>query len=277
MPPEERQHALVVFFARRLVEVAAVGEGVAVMRAHLGLDARRKRRGGQELLELRHVGQRHVGVVLGEGIITLGRDVAEHEMRRVGLVGDQARSVVRREAGDAVRMRGGSGRHEGATHAVADQADLARLGIGHRRQPVQDDSGIGRHLGVGDRLQEAEHPRPVGLGVGMILRRAAHEVADGAVVQVGQQHIIAGLRNTPADLPKTFANAGRVHQHQHDRQRPAVVRPDAVGVHGAIGRGNIECAFNHGRTVPAPRAMVYNRRLSLGSRSETICRVRWKA
>ena len=81
----KRQHAFVVLFAGGLVEIAAVGEGVAVMRARLGLDARRERRRGQQLLELGDVGQRHVGVVLGERVVALGGDVAQHQVRRVRL------------------------------------------------------------------------------------------------------------------------------------------------------------------------------------------------
>src|SRR5216683_4811751 len=46
MAPIERQHALVVLLACRFVQVAAVGEGVAVMGAHLRLRKRRERRGG---------------------------------------------------------------------------------------------------------------------------------------------------------------------------------------------------------------------------------------
>ena len=101
MSPIKRQHALVVFFAGGLVEVAAVGEGVAVVRAPLGFHARGERRRGQQLLEPGHVGQRYVGVVLGEGIITLGRDVAEHQVRRVGLVGEQPRSICLLYTSDA--------------------------------------------------------------------------------------------------------------------------------------------------------------------------------
>ena len=69
-----------------------------------------------------------------------------------------------------------------------------------------------------------------------------------------------------------LAHARGVHQHQDDRQRPAIVGPHGVGVHRAILRGDIQVTFDHGRTVPAPRPMVYNRGLSLGSRSGTRCR-----
>ena len=102
-------------------------------------------------------------------------------------------------------------------------------------------------------------------------------VAPGAVIEIGQQHVIADAREPARHVAQFIANARRIHQHQHHRQRPAVVGPHCVGVHRAILRGDIQLAFDHGRTVPASQAMVYNRRSQRSPRSGTRCPAHWKA
>jgi hypothetical protein len=43
-----------------------------------------------------------------------------------------------------------------------------------------------------------------------------------------------------------FADAGRVHQHEHGQEGGAALRPAHEGFHGAGARGDVEGVFDHG-------------------------------
>src|SRR5262245_37859944 len=108
----ECEQTLIVLLACRRVQGAAIAERIAMMSARLDLAARRERRASQQLFEGGDLGERHMAVVLGKGVVALGPDVAQYQMWRVRLVGDQSRAVVRREAGNAVAMSSGGDRDE---------------------------------------------------------------------------------------------------------------------------------------------------------------------
>src|SRR2546425_6554312 len=61
-----------------------------------------------------------------------------------------------------------------------------------------------------------------------------NRVPPGAVVQVGQQHVVADGREPARHVPELLADAGGIHQEEHGGARPAPVGMADKGFHLAV-------------------------------------------
>jgi hypothetical protein len=74
---------------------------------------------------------------------------------------------------------------------------------------------------------------------------AKDRVAAGAVIQVGQQHVVADRAEAARHVPQFLADAWRIHQHEHGWERTATVRMADECLHRAsLGRDG-QGLFDH--------------------------------
>ena len=214
------------------------------MDAHLDLElAGIARLVEQRLQLLDHVGRRQL-VVLGAGDVELALGLAEGEVRALDRVAHQPGAVERGGGGDAVGIARGGGQRIGPAHAIAVGADRALLRllllvgkgdqggdvVHHRRD---------RHLG-------AHRPHAGLLGAALLQHvGAVLGVLAGAVIEVGQQHVVAHRRQPAGHVVELLADAGRVHQEQHRRVRPAPFRMANEGFDGAVLGRDIQNLLDH--------------------------------
>ena len=151
-------------------------------------------------------------------------------MRALFCVADEPGAVKRRRSRDAVGKTRRGGERKGAAHAIAVHPDRAGLGrtlrVGkgdHRRDVVHDRRD--RHLGA--------HPsHPLALGAALLEHVGPkNRIAAGAMVEIGQQHVIADRRQPTRHVAQFLADARRVHQQQYRRIRAAAFRVVDEGFH----------------------------------------------
>src|SRR6516165_1756964 len=143
-------------------------------------------------------------------------------MRAFLCVADEPGPVKRGGSGDAIRIARCSGQSVGAAHAVAVTSHWPSLylalsiDISKHSGNVVHDGGNG-HLG-------ADSPHALAVRAALLEDvRPKNRVASGAVVKIRQQHVIAYRTETAGHVPELFANARRVHQQKHSRERAAAL------------------------------------------------------
>src|SRR6185437_14354309 len=127
-PAVQGDEALPMTLGGGLVVAPALGEGEAMVDAHLDLELAAVARLVEQRLELLdHVRRRQL-VVLGAGDVELALRLAEGEMRALDRLAHQPRSVERSCSRDAVREAGRRGQRIRPAHAIAVRAHRALLG-----------------------------------------------------------------------------------------------------------------------------------------------------
>ena len=106
---------------------------------------------------------------------------------------------------------------------------------------VQQHLRVGQNRSAGDRMHVLEHD-----GHGGFRPLHQFEVAAAPVIQVGQDHVITGGRQAARHVVQLFAFAGRVHVEDDGRVRAALFGVGHKGVHGAVWRGDVYVAVDHG-------------------------------
>ena len=218
-------------------------EGKTVMGAGIDLDlVVRSLHAGRDLVDNL---LRRIDVGLGAGEIEFSPGLRRGQMRAVGLVGREMRAVDRSRRLHAIRKMRRRVDRVAAAHAVADGADdfrvrrFLRLGIG------EQGLGVFHHHGNVDRVHEAEHPLALGR---FRIRRDRSQLHDaGAVIHIGQHHVITRGAEPPRHVTQFLADCGSVHVEDDDRKRPAAFgMGDEGGGLAVLGR-NIDLLVDHGR------------------------------
>ncbi len=129
-------------------------------------------------------------------------------------------------------------------HAVADRADNvgARGGLGGGVSEQR--FGILHHHGNVDRVHEPEHP--LALGRFRVRRDRPDLHHAGAVIHVGQHHVIARSGEPPRHVAKFLADRGCVHVEQDDRKRSAALGMGDEGGGLAVLGLNVDLLVDHG-------------------------------
>ena len=130
-----------------------------------------------------------VDVGLGATEIEFGLGLLRGQIRAVGLVGRQMRSVDRCSGPDALRKMRRRVDRIASAHAVADAAD--DVGAGSRLLVGIGEQGFGilHHQRDVDRVHQLEHA--LALGRFRVGRQRAQLHYAGAVVEIGKHHVIA--------------------------------------------------------------------------------------
>ena len=72
-----------------------------------------------------------------------------------------------------------------------------------------------------------------------------NRVPPGAVVQVGQQHVVADGREPARHVPELLADAGGIHQEEHGGKRASPFGTADKGFHLAVFCVDVHSLFNH--------------------------------
>ncbi len=166
-------------------------------------------------------------------------------MRTVGLVGCQMRAVDRGRGLHLIRKMRRRVDRVAAAHAIANGADDGGVRSLLCRGVSQQGLGVFHHHRNVDRVHVAEHLFAFGC-VGV--RRDRPDLHDaGAVIHVGQHHVIARGGEPSRHVAQFLADRGRVHVEQNDRKRSAAFgMGDESGGLAVLGR-NIDLLVDHGR------------------------------
>jgi hypothetical protein len=106
------------------------------------------------------------------------------------------------------------------------------IGVSEHCGNVAHDRGNG-HLG-------AHGPHALALGAALLEHiRPKNRIAAGAVVEIGQQHVIADRVKATGHVPELFGNARRVHQQEYRRERAAVLGMADKRLHLTGGRTDV--------------------------------------
>ena len=164
-------------------------------------------------------------------------------MRAVGLVGGKMGAVDRGGGLHPIgKMRRGVDRIS-AAHAVADRTDevVARgglaIGIGEQRPRIL------HHQGNVDRGHQFEHP--LALRRLRVRRQRPKLHHAGAVIQIGQHHIIARSREPACHVAQFLADRRRIHVEQDDGMRTAALGMADEGGGVAVLGGNFDLLVDH--------------------------------
>ncbi len=165
-------------------------------------------------------------------------------MRAVGLVGRELHAVDRCRRLDAIGEVRRCVDCIAAAHAVADGADdpsvRGLLGFGISEQGL----GVFHDQRNGQRVHQLEHLLALGRFRIGIDRPELHDA--GAVIHVGQHHVIARCSEPARHVAQLHADRRRVHVEDDDRKRPAAFGVgDEGGGLAVLGR-NVELLVDHG-------------------------------
>ena len=165
-------------------------------------------------------------------------------MRTLLRLTDEPRAVKRGGSSDAVGIACRRRQRVWAAHTIAMTAHRARrdgvLTI-DKREHGSDIAHHGRdgHLGA-YRTHTCvlcaallEHVWP------------KNRVPPGAVVQVGQQHVVANSGETPHHVPELLADTIGIHQKEHGGIWPAPFGTADKGFHQAVCRRDVHSRFDH--------------------------------
>src|SRR6516162_10978097 len=161
-------------------------------------------------------------------------------------VADEPSPVKRGGSSDPIRIARCSCQSVGAAHAVTVTSHWPSLylaltiDISEHSGDVVHDRGNG-HFG-------ADSPHAVALHAALLEHvRPKNRVASGAVVEVGQQHVVADRAEAAGHVPELFANAWGVHQQKHRRERAAPLGTADKGLHLTGGGRDVQSLFDHPR------------------------------
>jgi hypothetical protein len=150
-------------------------------------------------------------VVLGTGDVELARDFIERKMRALLRLTDQPGAVIRSGRSDAVGIARRSRQGVGTAHTVAVATHRTPLDLALVIDKRDHGSHIFHHRRDGHLGSDRTHPR--------VLRaarfhgfRAKKRISSGAVVEVGQQHVIADRRDAARHIAQFLTHAMRIHQ-----------------------------------------------------------------
>jgi hypothetical protein len=112
------------------------------------------------------------------------------------------------------------------------------IDISEHRSNITHDRGSG-HLG-------ADSPHALALRAALLEDvRPKNRVTSGAVVEIGQQHVIAHRAETAGHVPELFANARRVHQQKHSRESAAPLGTADKDLHLTGDGRDVQRLFDH--------------------------------
>ena len=159
-------------------------------------------------------------------------------MRALLGVADQPGAVERGGGGDAVGIAGRGGQRIGAAHAVA----MAPTGPGFTASCRSTNASMAATSSITGGIVILVRPRACVVARGCPPRdvRPEDRVPPGAVIQVGQQHVVADGREPARHVPQLLADAVRIHQEQHGGIRPAPLGMADEGLHRAVFGGDIQ-------------------------------------
>ncbi len=192
-------------------------------------------------------------------------------MRALLGVADEPGAVKGRRCGDPVGKARRRGERIGSAHAIAVGPDRAGLRLAVAVGEVEHRGDVVHHRR--DRHPGAHRPHPLALGAPRLEHVGPEDrVAAGAVVEVGQQHKIADRRQPARHVAQLLADAGRVHQQQRRRKRPAALGPADKGLHRAVPGGDVQGVLDHRLLliVTGPRLSDHPRRPQRGDLAVVI-------
>ena len=187
---------------------------------------------------------RRVDIGFGAAEIELGPGLSRGEMRAVGLVGRQMRSVDRCRGFDAVRKMRRRVDGISAAHAVADGADPIRAGGRLSVGEAEQGAGIFHDQGNVDRVHQLEHALALGR---FRIRRQRPELHDArSVIEVRQHHVIARCAEPARHVAQFLADRRRVHVKEDDGMRPAALGMGDEGGGVAVFGRDFDLLVDHG-------------------------------
>jgi hypothetical protein len=88
--------------------------------------------------------------------------------------------------------------------------------------------------------------------------RSVDRVATRAVVEIGQQHVIADRGEPARHILQLLANAVRVHQEEDGRGRSVALGMADEGLHLAVLGRDVQRLFDQGRVSSIANFKVYS-------------------
>ena len=160
-------------------------------------------------------------------------------VHRVGRVSVQAHPVETGRGCDAIRVVGSRPDGEWSTHAVPHATGNSGQCGGVDIGVVEQGTHIARHHAVPQSTHQLGHASER-----FAAREVEFELPCGAVVQVGQHHVIATLGDGARHGVQQWPLAGRIHEEQHHRPGAVTDGMHHEGAHLAFTRGDVGLSFD---------------------------------
>jgi hypothetical protein len=74
---------------------------------------------------------------------------------------------------------------------------------------------------------------------------AENRIPPGAIIEVGQEHVVADGREPARHIAEFLADTGCIHQEEDGGKRPAALGTTDKGFHRAVCRGDVQRLFDH--------------------------------
>ena len=187
-----------------------------------------------------------MGIDAGDANVDGSAHAGGEQMGAIGLVGGEAGAMERSGGGDAVGKRPGGGEGEGTAHAVADAADFRTEDGGLAIEETQEGGSVFHDQAVVDGFH-ALHPavaiRAFLEGGGEVERQRGA----GAVVEIGQEDVVAGGREPFGHGAECRADAEGIHVDDHGGALLLLRRAEEMARREAVVGLDLDGWGGHGR------------------------------